>query len=220
MTKLAFSGSASQGGARLLLYSAGFLGALLCYTILFAERINVALAVAYIAGMIGVFLGWAKLAEPRYSVVCNEQGVHYHHRVGSWCLPWQAFSHSAVPDFNGKQLAFIGFKVTNFDILLQHLPLRLAVRIMTEQRPVYLESIRQRCADGQCASELLRESDVFKTPSQQYDGIKAIFANRMLQLGSACGLELMVPVNVDEVVAREWCKQINHLRLSLVHAEP
>ena len=76
------------------------------------------LAIAYIAALLGLFLGWAKLAEPKYSLVCDAEGVRYQHRSGSWCLPWSAFSYCAVPSIDGKSLAYIGFKVTNIDALL------------------------------------------------------------------------------------------------------
>lgn len=219
MDKLTFSGSASSGGARLLIGSlSGFL-LLILYTVLFAETFSWLLAIAYICCFMGSFIGWAKLAEPRYSLVCDEFGVHYHHRTGSWRLPWQAFSYSAVPNLGGEALAFIGFKVTDYDVILQNIPLRLAVRIMTEQRPLYFEAIKQSCKSGQCATDLLSEKDSFNTGQQHYDGVKAIFAQRMHQFGSACGFELFVPVNADSVTAQQWCQQINRLRLAHLHPD-
>lgn len=219
MSKLAFSGSASSGGAYLLLCSCGTLLLLLGYTIVLAETFSWLLAIAYIGCFMGAFIGWAKLAEPRYSVVCDELGVHYHHRTGSWLLPWRAFSYSAVPSIDGQDLAFIGFKVTDYDAILSKLPLRLAVRIMTEQRPLFLEAIKQSCETGQCASELLREKDSFKTALQQYNGVRAIFAHRMQRLGAVSGFELMVPVNANAAIVKEWCQQINRLRLAYQHPD-
>lgn len=213
MSALAFSGSASSGGARLLLGSLLSLILLLLYTALLADTFSALLAIAYIAALLGLFLGWAKLAEPKYSLVCNPEGIRYQHRQGSWCLPWSAFSYCAVPSIEGRELAYIGFKVTDVDAVLQTMPVRLAVKIMTEQRALYLEAIRQTCSDGQCATELLREKDQFKTRNAIYDGVKAVFAQRMLRLSEATGLELMVPVNVTPDLAHQWCQAINKQRL-------
>ncbi|MCC5450974.1 DUF2982 domain-containing protein [Rheinheimera sp. UJ51] len=219
MSKLALAGSASSGGAKLLLLSVGTLFVLFIYTLLLAEQFNWLLAVAYIASFMGIFIGWAKLAEPKYSIDCDELGVHYHHRAGSWLLPWQAFSYSAVPSIGGEDLAFIGFKVTDYDAVLAKLPLRLAVKIMTEQRPIFLEAIKQSCSIGQCATELLREKDHFSTAKQQYDGVKAIFAQRMQRITAACGFELLVPVNAEPATVRKWCQDINRLRLQQLHPD-
>ncbi|GHG63911.1 hypothetical protein GCM10010919_10050 [Alishewanella longhuensis] len=219
MNKLTFSGSASSGGARLLLTSLAVLVILLLYTIIFAETFGWLLAIAYISCFMAAFIGWAKLAEPRFSLVCDDDGVHYHHRTGSWLLPWHAFTYSAVPNFAGQDLAFIGFKITQFDVILQNIPLRLAVRIMTEQRPLYFEAIKQGCAGGQCATELLKEKDRFATAQFQYDGVKAIFAQRMQRLGELCGFELLVPINTKTADAHDWCQQINRLRLTQLHLD-
>ncbi|CAM5192011.1 DUF2982 domain-containing protein [Alishewanella longhuensis] len=219
MNKLTFSGSASSGGARLLLASLALLVILLLYTIIFAETFGWLLAIAYIGCLMAAFIGWAKLAEPRFSLVCDDEGVHYHHRTGSWLLPWHAFSYSAVPSFDGQDLAFIGFKITNYDVILQQIPLRLAVRIMTEQRPLYFEAIKQGCAGGQCATELLSEKDRFATAQHQYDGVKAIFAQRMQKLSELCGFELLVPVNAGTANVHNWCQQINRLRITQLHPD-
>lgn len=216
MSALAFSGSASSGGARLLLGSALGLVLLLLYTVLLADNFSALLAIGYIAALLGLFLGWAKLAEPKYSLVCEAEGVRYQHRQGSWCLPWSAFSYCAVPSIEGRELAYIGFKVTDIDAILNGMPVRLAVKIMTEQRAAYLEAVRQSCASGQCATELLREKDQFRTRNKEYDGVKAIFAQRMSRLADVTGLELMVPVNVPPEQARQWCQAINKQRLTVL----
>lgn len=219
MNTLSFSGSASRGGARLLIASLGGIAILLLYTVFFASDFSWLLAIAYLACFLAAFIGWAKLAEPRYSLVCDAAGIHYHHRAGSWLLPWDAFSHSAVPSVAGQDLAFIGFKITNFDVILQQIPLRLAVRIMTEQRPLYFEAIKRGCNDGRCATELLNEKDRFVTANHEYNGVKAIFAQRMQKLAELCGMELLVPINSDNADTHHWCQQINKLRLAQRHLD-
>src|SRR5690606_28463658 len=130
-------------------------------------------------GGLGIFAGWAKLAEPQYFLQTNQTGITYSHRLGCWWLSWQGFLYSGVAHNQQQALGYIGFKVTDVDAFLQQLPLRLAVRLMTEQRALYVEAVRQQCDSGQCISDLMAETDAFVTAKQRYTGIKAAFAYRM-----------------------------------------
>ncbi|WP_214000674.1 DUF2982 domain-containing protein [Arsukibacterium sp.] len=216
MEPILVSQTSHQGGARLLLSGAGALLGLVLFTVLFAGQFNLWLALAYIAAVMAIFLGFAKLAEPRHFLKCDEQGVHYHHRYGSWLLPWSSFMYCAVPQLEQQDLSFIGFKVTNYDAVLQPLRLRLAVRLMTEQRPLFISAVKQGCTTGQCASELLAEKDTFATENQQYTGIKAVFGQRMQRLAQASGFDLFVPSSLSAEQTTALCQQINKARLQII----
>ncbi|MDX3772823.1 DUF2982 domain-containing protein [Chromatiaceae bacterium AAb-1] len=207
---------ATKGGAVLLIGSTFFLLVLILICGLFVEQVTTGLGLLFIVSLLGMFAGWAKLAEPLYCLICDEAGIHYCHRYGRWLLPWQGFLYSAVPQFDGRNLGYIGFKVTDYDAFLATLPLRLAVRIMTEQRFLFIEAVRQSCASGQCASELLAEGDKFQTKTQRYTGIKAIFAQRMQRLAAATGYDIFVPVAFDEEQGKRLCQLINQTRLQLI----
>lgn len=208
-----YKASGNEGGAITLLISAGVFVVLALFSWLFVEQATPMLAIAFIASAIGIFAGWAKLSEPLYGVVCDEQGLHYHHRKGSWLLPWQAFSHcSPQPDLE-HEVNYIAFKVTDFHAFLQHLPLRLAIKLMMEQRALWFAVLKEKCPQGQCATEWLAEKDRFSTPQQNYDGILAMFANRMKKLGQFCGYELFIPLNCIDAPAAQFCKEVNLLRM-------
>ncbi|WNO61399.1 DUF2982 domain-containing protein [Rheinheimera sp. MMS21-TC3] len=204
--------SANKGGARLILISSISIILLLIF-IFWQQQFSLIVALALIVAGLGIFTGWAKLSEPRYLLQLDDKGVHYYHRKGSWLLPWSSFLYSGVPEFNNNDLAFIGFKVTHYDQFLQHLPLRLAVRIMTEQRTLYLDAVRQNCASGQCGLDSLSEVDNFVTSQQVYNGIKAAFAWRMQRLANSTGFELLIAINVAKDDAVTLCKTINAARL-------
>ncbi|MDX1677118.1 DUF2982 domain-containing protein [Arsukibacterium sp.] len=216
MEPILVSQSSHQGGARLLLSGLGALLGLVLFTVLFAGQFNLLLALAYIGAGMAIFLGVAKLAEPKHFLRCDEYGVHYYHRYGSWSLPWSCFMYCAVPQLEQQDLSFIGFKVTDYDAVLQPLKLRLAVRLMTEQRPLFISAVKQGCTGGQCASELLAEKDVFATATQRYDGIKAMFAHRMQRLGLASGFDLFVPSSLSAEQTVALCRQINQARLQII----
>lgn len=203
---------ASKGGAKLLLISSACL-VVIIMIILWQQQFGLIAALAIIIAGLGIFAGWAKLAEPAFLLQLDAEGVRYFHRKGSWLLPWDSFLYSGVPEYNNTDLAFIGFHVTNYDKFLQHLPLRLAVRIMTEQRTLYLDAVRQGCASGQCGSEALSEVDKFVTTLQEYKGIKAAFCWRMHHLANSNGFELFVPISLAKADAVLLCRQINAARL-------
>lgn len=208
-------GASSRGGARVMLTSAAVL-LLLLLALIWVEQLQLWHGLALVMAGLGVFAGWAKLAEPEFFLQYDSQGVCYQHRYGNWFLPWQSFLYAGIPEVNQQGLAYIGFKVTDYDGFLQQLPLRLAVRIMTEQRALYLAALRRSCQSGQCASELLADSGHFSTAKQHYNGIKAAFAQRMQQLSAQTGFDVFVPIDLDEQQSQQLCQQINQARLQCI----
>lgn len=215
MQPVKIQSSASKGGAKLLLFSAGAM-LLLSIIGIGLEQLSWWYLLLIVACVLGVFAGWAKLAEPKYFLQLDDEGVRFYHRLGSWLLPWQSFLYSGVPQLNQINMAFIAFKLTDYDVLLQHIPRRLAVKLMTEQRPLYIEAVRLGCATGQCATELLSEKDYFDTATQRYHGIAAAFAWRMQRLAEATGFEVFVPVSLGDAETQQLCRQINQYRLQLI----
>ncbi|MDP5148580.1 DUF2982 domain-containing protein [Rheinheimera baltica] len=207
-------GAASRGGASLMLGSSVVM-LLFILSLILVEQMQPWQGLVFVGAGLGMFAGWAKLSEPEYFLQFDSDGVRYQHRRGSWLLPWDSFLYSGIPQFNQQSLGFIGFNVTDYDGFLQHLPLRLAVRIMTEQRALYIEAVRQGCAGGQCASEMLAEVANFSTKHMQYNGIKAAFAHRMQRLSNATGFDVFIPVSFNETEAQQLCRQINQTRLQL-----
>ncbi|MEE1999872.1 DUF2982 domain-containing protein [Alkalimonas sp. MEB108] len=218
-TVKAYKASGNEGGAKTMLVSGAIFVLLVLYSWLFVEQANPMLAICFIAASIGIYTGWAKLAEPLHGIVCDDSGVRYHHKRGSWLLPWQAFSHcSPQPDLE-HEVNYIAFKVTDMHAFLQHLPLRLAIKLMMEQRALWFAVLKEKCPQGQCATEWLAEKDRFSTPQKQYDGVLAMFANRMQKLGQFAGFELFIPVNCIDVPAEQFCKEVNLMRLQQLNAD-
>ncbi|WP_306519114.1 DUF2982 domain-containing protein [Rheinheimera sp.] len=162
----------------------------------------------------GIFVGYAKITEPFYAVELCPQGIRYHHRRGSWLLAWTCLSHVSVPTLAGQgELAYVGFKVTDYDQFLATLPLRLAVKLLVEQRHLLLAALRQNCPSGTCASTMLVEHTEFNSKKCRYSGVQAMFAHRMQHLSQLLGAELFIPVQVLPVDATEFCRTVNQSRL-------
>lgn len=207
--------ASSRGGAGIMLLSAAVLLFSLL-SIIWSNQLSAWQVVLILIAGLGIYAGWAKLTEPQYFLHYDANGVSYHHRHGGWHLPWQYFLYSGIPQLNQQSMAYIGFRLTDYDGFLQPLPLRLAVRLMTEQRELYLAAVRQGCTSGQCASELLAENGHFSTGKQQYNGVKAAFGWRMQQLNRQTGFDVFIPVALSETEAADLCRQINQARLQLI----
>lgn len=217
MDKIQVQSPTTKGGAKLLLYSLLCLLLLVCFSVILAEpQHTIALSILIMLSLLGMIVGWSKLREPVYFLECDDQGVHYHHINGSWLLPWTGFLYCTVPQLENNNIAFIGFKVTDYDTFLNNLSLRLAVKIMHEQRALFMEALKLSCRSGQCLSELMTDIDKFKTKEQRYDGVKAVFANRMTRLAAVTGYDIFVPVNFPEPVRQQLCQRINRTRLQLI----
>lgn len=208
-----YKASGNEGGAKTLLYSASAFIGLLLFSVFFMNELSLVLAIAFISAGIGIYAGFAKLAEPLHGIECDAVGVHYHHKKGSWLLPWHAFSHCSPQPNLDVEVNYIAFKVTNIHAFLEPLPLRLAIKLMMEQRALWFVILKEKCPAGECATEWMAEKDRFNTPHKQYNGVKAMFANRMKKLGLFCGYELFIPVNCIDVAADEFCQEVNRMRL-------
>jgi len=205
----------SQGGAKLLLFSVLAL-ILLLLTLQWSQQFSLWHALVLIACGLGIFAGWAKLAAPEYFLQYDELGVCYQHQHGRWLLRWNDFLYCGIAQLGEQKLAYIGFKVTDYDSFLQRLPLRFAVRLMTEQRELFLSVVKRSCANGRCATDLMLTDALYDSGKAQYNGVRAAFAHRMRQLSAETGFDVFIPVNMDESEIQPLCQQINQLRLQLI----
>jgi len=168
--------------------------------------------------LMAIFVGYCKITEPYYAVEMNEQGVCYHHRRGSWLLPWRAFSFARVPVLaTGDDLSFVSFKVTDYAEFLAHLPLRLAVKLLIEQRHLLIAALRQNCPSGTCPSEMILESGDVHIGSVRFHGVLAMFAHRMRHLSVLLGAELFIPADCLPVSPAEFCQLVNRSRLIYIN---
>jgi len=164
--------------------------------------------------LLAIFVGYSKITEPYYAVELNEHGVCYHHRRGSWLLPWRALSFARVPELaTVGELNFVSFKVTHYPDFLAHLPLRLAVKLLIEQRHLLIAALRQNCPTGTCPSEMILESTDVHIGPIRYHGVLAMFAHRMRHLSVLLGAELFIPADCLPVTPAEFCRRVNQSRL-------
>lgn len=160
-----------------------------------------------LAGLMMIFIGSLKLVEPHISLSLCHDCLQYHHKYGGWILKWRNIQRIDQPrihlGWDLVPLPYIGLKIKDYDDFLTLITPRLAVRLLTEQRTVLLQALRneqQDCPSGTCGGALqgeglLEESRFRSSSGQRYEGVIAMLANRMTRLRELLGYDLLVPDN-------------------------
>ncbi|RCU49215.1 MULTISPECIES: DUF2982 domain-containing protein [Corallincola] len=156
-----------------------------------------------------LLLGLLKQLEPKVSLRLCPNYLQFYHRHGQWTLAWQDIQRIDIPTLgledNYQPLSYVGIRLTSQHRLLSNISLRLASRILLEQRPVLMQAIKNECADGTCPSELLFEGDQF-TDDQgtHYTGLLAMLGQRMQRLREMLGYDIYLPENSLDRPAEEF----------------
>lgn len=163
--------------------------------------------------VVALYVGGRKLSAPVVCLEASAEGLRYIHSVGSYLLPWQNISRIGIATLDGRDSGYIGIRLHSYDQFLQQLPLRLAVRLLVEQRDLLLIGMRHACPTGQCPSEMLVETGDFLGKQQAFRGVQAMFAHRMTHLRSAWDYDLFVPADFLDWQPTQICLYLNQKRL-------
>lgn len=209
-----FYSASARGGAVLFLTAASML---LLGILLLAVRADLASSQAWVLWFlltaVAAFVGLKKLAAPVVLVEATAEALIYHHPRGSWRLTWQQVAHVQQVELQGRELAWIGVRLHSYDELLQSIPLRLAVRLLIEQRAVLIAAAGGACPTGRCAGDFLADATEFRTPRHQYKGVQAMFGQRMANLRQLLHIDLLIPADLEDCSALEFSRYINRQRL-------
>jgi hypothetical protein len=153
------------------------------------------------AAIMSIWLGFLKSQEPFYSLLIDSKGICYVHRYGSWSLTHENFHSCGIPSVTQGleilELNAVGIKLKDIDEFLQALSPRLAGKLLIEQRYIFLQVVKTHCKNGNCPSEWLIEPSKYRSASGHvYTGLIAMFANRMHNLKTLTGYDLLLPGNV------------------------
>lgn len=147
--------------------------------------------------IVALLIGWFKIREPVHSLHLNRNSLTYHHRKGQWQIHWDNIQRFDIPKITQgveqTPLSLVGIRLKEYRPLLQSISPRLATHILMEQRPLLLQSQEANCSSGTCYGDDLIEDDKFKdTDGQVYNGVLAMFANRMTKLRDRLGYDLYI----------------------------
>ncbi len=214
MDKLQYRAATAKGGVKTLLFSSFALLLWLFLLLLTPDLLHSsAWVLLLICCLLGLLAGYAKLTEPFYVVELDPQGFCYIHHKGRWCIPWRGFSFVAVPELDGKQIAYIGVKLNNYDDFLDQLQPRLAVHLMVEQRHLLIAALGSNCPSGTCPTDLMVEVGEYRGTKRSYKGAIAMFARRMQLLRQLTGFDLFIPMSAIGSEPAEFCRKVNQIRL-------
>lgn len=158
----------------------------------------VLVAIAFIAvGIIGLVIGFFKLKEPEHSLIINPVGIRYHHRYGTWFIPWENIQRIDTPrvtrGLEQVDLSMVGFRIKSYSPLFTDISQRLMTNLLMEQRPLLMQNTDPSCQTGQCPSSDLMEEQKHKLPEGDIlTGVQGMFANRMQKLRDRLGYDIYV----------------------------
>lgn len=214
MDKLQYRAATAKGGVKTLLFSSSALLLWLFLLLLTPDLLHSsAWVLLLICCLLGLLAGYAKLTEPFYVVELDQQGFCYIHHKGHWRIPWTGLFFVAVPELDGKQIAYIGVKLKSYDDFLAQLQPRLAVHLMVEQRHLLIAALGSNCPSGTCPTDLMVEVGEYRGTARSYKGAIAMFARRMQLLRQLTGFDLFIPMNAIGPEPAEFCRKVNQIRL-------
>ena len=172
----------------------------------------------------GIFVGVIKLKEPEYSLIVDKTGIRYLHARGSWFIPWRDVQRIDVPTIDAgldkKQLPYVALRLKSQIHLLDHISLRLASYLVTEQREIAIAALKRdfenwECEDGTCPSEILYRFDDYKTEDKVYKGLLAMLGHRVKVLRDKLGYDVYIPASALDREPSDFVGLLRRLQASL-----
>lgn len=150
------------------------------------------------AMLAAIFIGFLKSQQPYYSLYLTKHTVRYVHKYGYWCIGHENLHSCGIPKahqgLETLELNAVGIKLNSIDEFLTDLTPRLAGKLLIEQRHIFLQAVKMHCENGNCPSEWLIEETTYRSKAGvEYTGLMAMFANRMDNLRTVTGYDLLVP---------------------------
>ena len=178
----------------------------------FAEYAQLPLIFLMSASIVGFVVAVCKLQEPDFSFMLNQQGLLYHHKKGFLLIEWSNIQRFGVPTINRgfqpEELAFIGIKLKDPEMILPAISLRLISHLLIEQRATFHQYLRLYSPDlNQSASELSLNTEPYKDKNGYvYRGLRGMFAHRMNYFRQYSGYDILIPETALDRPAGEFIK--------------
>lgn len=160
-------------------------------------RAQLVMVFLFLAGMIMALLGVLKLREPEFSFSLSAEHLHFHHKVGGWSLHWSNVVRVDQPRLSRGldlvDLPYIGLKIRDYDEFLPLMTPRLAVHLLTEQRPLLSMALRYGAISRHDLHDWLVEDSQYRSLNgQHYQGVTAMLGHRMGHLRDLYGYDLLI----------------------------
>lgn len=217
---LQFKAASAQGGGVLLLSALLAMSVTVLIFALWPELgPQQAWLIIFILLSLAAFIGYSKLTEPAVMLQLDDKGVVFFHKYGQWRLPWQDLMYAQLVEIEGKTLNFVGFRLSSYTEFLAGISLRLALRLIIEQRPLLVAALGAGCKNGQCPTSMLEQLPEFKHNGISYRGVLGLFAQRMDHFRKLLQLDILIPADVVGYAAEDFCRLINQQRLKSLNTK-
>ncbi|RHW74695.1 DUF2982 domain-containing protein [Colwellia sp. RSH04] len=159
------------------------------------NELRLVLMFVYLASMVVVITGIAKLSEPRFSLTITPNNIIYHHRYGQWQLPWSQIKRLGLVretyGLSQVELPYIGIKLTDLNAIAKQISPRLANRLIHEQKPLIAFAIK--CQLMSIEQGVMSFEPCKLANGQILKGPLAAFIHHSKALDSALGFHLFIP---------------------------
>ena len=217
---LQFKAASAQGGGVLLLSALLAMSVAVLIFALWPELgPQQAWLIIFILLSLAACIGYSKLTEPHVMLQLDDKGVVFFHKYGQWRLPWQDLMVAQLVEIDGKTLNFVGFRLSSYTEFLAGISLRLALRLIIEQRPLLVAALGAGCKNGQCPTSMLEQLPEFKHNGISYRGVLGLFAQRMDHFRKLLQLDILIPADVVGYEAEDFCRLINQQRLKSLNTK-
>lgn len=192
--KIEIKAQAKHNAYTLILIGAFSLVFLLLIAAQFWQQTKLVLTLLVVICLIMIFIGIVKKIEPPKSFTLVPQYIKYHHKYGTWQLPWTSIANiSVISETVGIEritLPYVGIRLHDIENIIERITPRLASRLIHEQRPLVYFCIQQQLATTE---ELIINFSPFKIKGKRITGPKAAFLHQTTILKRALGYHLFIP---------------------------
>ena len=178
--------------------------------------------ILFLSGSIVAFvMGYYKIKEPKYSLAITKESITYHHRRGTWQIPWENIQRVDVPRIHRGlehiDLEMVGFRLRDPEAFLSRISPRLITHLLMEQKPLVAQFLLSDCNTGQCAGDDIIEDVKYKcVDGSMLTGVSAMFANRMRKLQAGLGYDIYLSVNELDRDAQAFVNLLRQCQDSLL----
>ncbi|NRD74654.1 DUF2982 domain-containing protein [Shewanella sp. VB17] len=163
---------------------------------------------AFSLGIIATVIGVSKQLEPEVTITLSAAGLCYHHRRGNLLIDWDNVQRIDIPQSLGNvgniELLFIGIRLKKINPVLDIIPARLAIGLLTEQRPLLMSAVALDENLVVLEDHLNAEFTPLLVHDERYRGVLAMFGHRSEMLNRNLGYHLYLPFDCLGTEPREF----------------
>lgn len=164
--------------------------------------------------LVTIFIGLLKLAEPAHSLILTPESLIFHHRHGHWQFNWQQIRniHSVTNTvgITREELNYVGITLTSIEVIANNISLRLANRMIHEQKPLIHYCIKRQLITFE--QGILNFEPYVLTHGEVIKGPLAAFLHHSEVLHQALGAHIFIAAsNLNSSINDFVCLANSHL---------